>query len=157
MLFFVWEDAGVWPHWNHSFDMYLSCLEPAFHVFTSWVSSGCTVGSGCSLMAARWQVFFLSFQSSSGLTLKDGCDADDCDILCLLMGQVIFYFLTSWSRQYFEGISQTSILKTSIPSWHSHMPRKWQVRTRTQVPVCIPLSCLPLNFIFIPIILWPHP
>ena len=43
--------------------MHLSYLGPVSCVFTSWVSSGLTVGSGCSLMAARWQVFS-SFLSS---------------------------------------------------------------------------------------------
>ena len=28
MLFSVWKDARVWVPWNHSFDMYLSCLGP---------------------------------------------------------------------------------------------------------------------------------
>ena len=43
--------------------MHLSYLGPVSCVFISWVSSGCIVESGCSLMAARWQVFFsfLSF------------------------------------------------------------------------------------------------
>ena len=27
-LFYVWEDAGVWAHWNHSFQMYFSYMEP---------------------------------------------------------------------------------------------------------------------------------
>ena len=25
-LFYVWEDASIWAHWNHSFDMCLSSL-----------------------------------------------------------------------------------------------------------------------------------
>ena len=39
---------------------------------TSWVSSGLTAGSGCSPMAARWQVFFsaLSFLRAHQLTLE---------------------------------------------------------------------------------------
>ena len=44
--------------------MYLSYLGPVSCVITSWVSSGLTLGSGCSLMAVRWQVFFVSFLSS---------------------------------------------------------------------------------------------
>ena len=28
MLFSVWKDERVWVPWNHSFDMYLSCLGP---------------------------------------------------------------------------------------------------------------------------------
>ena len=48
MLCYVWEDARVWAHWNHSFDMHLSYLGPVSCVFSSWVSSGCTFGDGCS-------------------------------------------------------------------------------------------------------------
>ena len=32
--FYVWENARVWAHWNHSFDMLLSCLGPISRVFT---------------------------------------------------------------------------------------------------------------------------
>ena len=46
-LFYVWEDARVWAHWNHSFAMHLSSLGPVSCVFASWVPSGCTVGGGC--------------------------------------------------------------------------------------------------------------
>ena len=75
--FSVWEDARVWTHWNHSFDMHLSQLGPVSCVFTSWVPSGLTVGSGCSLRAARWQVFFVSFLSplrAHQLTVWGGCN-----------------------------------------------------------------------------------
>ena len=75
-LFCVWEDARVGAHWNHSFDMHLSYLGPVSWVFTSWVSSGFTLGSGCSLMAARWQVLFcfLSSLRAPPLTLGNGCN-----------------------------------------------------------------------------------
>ena len=73
-FFFVWEDTRVWAHWNHFFDMHHSYLGPVSCIFTSWVSSGLTIGSGCSLMAARWQVFsFLSFLRVHRLTLE-GCN-----------------------------------------------------------------------------------
>ena len=41
--------------------MCISGLGPVSCVFTSWVSTGLTVGSGCSLVAVRWQVFFSSW------------------------------------------------------------------------------------------------
>ena len=85
VLFYVWEDARVWAHWNHSFDMHLSSLGPVSCVFTSWVSSGLTVGSGCSLMAPRWQVFFPSWVPSGLTSWPSIVAADDCDILCLLI------------------------------------------------------------------------
>ena len=43
----------------------------------SWGSSGLTVGSGCSLMAAGWQVFFPSLVSS-GLTSSWSMIVCDC-------------------------------------------------------------------------------
>ena len=39
--------------------MHFNSLRPAPCVFTPWVSSGLSVGSGCSLVAVRRQVFFL--------------------------------------------------------------------------------------------------
>ena len=52
---------------NHSLYTHLSYLGPVSCVFTSWVSSGLNVRSGCSPMAASWQVFFPSW-ISLGLT-----------------------------------------------------------------------------------------
>ena len=49
---------------NHSFAMHLSYLGPVSCVFLFWVSPGLTIGNGCSLTAARWQEFFVSFLSS---------------------------------------------------------------------------------------------
>ena len=34
-LFCVWKDARVWAHWNHSFDIHLTCLEPVSFVCPS--------------------------------------------------------------------------------------------------------------------------
>ena len=64
-------------------------------VFTSWVSSGFTMGSGCSLMAARWQIVFPSWVPS-GLTSSPSGVAitDDCDVFCLPVWQEIFHL--SW-------------------------------------------------------------
>ena len=27
VLFYEWDDAGVWPHWNYFFDVHLNYLE----------------------------------------------------------------------------------------------------------------------------------
>ena len=44
-------------------------------VFTSQVSSGFTVGSGCSLITARWRYsFFMSFLRAHQLTICDDCN-----------------------------------------------------------------------------------
>ena len=75
--------------------MRLSYQGPVSCVFTSWVSSGLTVGSGCSLMAAGWQVCVPSWVSS-GLTSSCWRTAftDDCDILCFQIWQAIFRLST---------------------------------------------------------------
>ena len=72
--------------------MLLSCLGPAACVFTAWVSTGLPVGSGHSLRAARWQVFFISFLSSLRAHRWRAAIAHDRDILCWLTWQAIFYF-----------------------------------------------------------------
>ena len=66
-------EASVKDLWNHSLDMHLSYLGPC--ILISRVSSEFTIGSGCSLMAARWQVLFsfLSFLRFHQLTLE-GCN-----------------------------------------------------------------------------------
>ena len=82
LVHYVWEDARAWAHWNHSFVMCLSYLGPGSCVFTSWVSSGLTVGSGCYLMTARWQVFLPSWVSL-GLISSPSLVAtiiDDCSL-----------------------------------------------------------------------------
>ena len=107
-LFYVWEDAKVWSHWNHSFDMHLNYLGPVSRVFISWVPSGLSIGSGCSLRATRRRDFSPSWVSS-GLTSSafcDGCFADYCGILCLLLWQEIFHF----SEVITYGISKTILL-----------------------------------------------
>ena len=91
--FFVSEDARIWGLRNHSFErnMCWNYLGLVPFVFTSGVSSGLTVGSGCSLMAARWQVFFPSWVLS-GLTslFWSSAIAHDCDILVYWYGRKHF-------------------------------------------------------------------
>ena len=90
--------------------MHLCYLEPVSCVFTSWISLGLTIGSGCSLLAARWQGFFPSWVPSE-LTSSPSVVAaiyDNYDILSLLIGQEIFHFSTSqtpWSRQISEDVA----------------------------------------------------
>ena len=48
VVFYVWENAKIWAHWNHSFDMHLSSLRPVSCSFPFWVPSGCTLGGGCN-------------------------------------------------------------------------------------------------------------
>ena len=70
--FYVWEDARVWAHWNYSFHMHLSYLEPVswvFHILRfleahprEWLQSD----------AVRSQVFFsfLSAITAQELTVE---------------------------------------------------------------------------------------
>ena len=59
-------------------------------VFTSWISSGLIVGNGCSLMPARWQVFFISWVPSALISTPLAvAPTSDRDILCLLILQEI--------------------------------------------------------------------
>ena len=62
-------------------------------VFTSWASLRLTVGSGCSLMAVRWQLFFsfLGFLRAPWLT-REGSDCWWRWYPCLPIGQKIFHF-----------------------------------------------------------------
>ena len=65
VLVYVWEDARLWVHWNHTFDVHLSSLWPASCSFLSQVPSGLTV------RPLQW--------------------LDGCDILCLLKWQTAFF------------------------------------------------------------------
>ena len=69
-LFYVWEDARVWAHWNHSFDTHLNYLGPVSYFSPSWIPSGYTVRGvgGCN-----------------------GWWLDGHNILCLLIQQVTFF------------------------------------------------------------------
>ena len=61
--------------------------------FTSWASLGLTLGNGCHLMAARWQLFFsfLSSLRAHQLTLE-GCNCWRLWHPSLLIEQKIFHF-----------------------------------------------------------------
>ena len=76
VLFYVWEDARVWVHRRHSFDMHLSSLGPVtcvFHILSfprthhrEWLQS-----DGC------WMAGILSFLNSPRthqLTIHGGCN-----------------------------------------------------------------------------------
>ena len=72
---FVWEDASIWAHWNHSFHMYLSYLGPAscFLSFSGGIQQ---------LLDRRHQALFslsdtLWAQKFTfrGAEITDGCDS----------------------------------------------------------------------------------
>ena len=70
-LFSVWEDAKLWAHWNHSFDMHLSYLGPVFCAFPTCVPSGCTTEGWLQGLRAWKQAACLSPPwVLSGLTVR---------------------------------------------------------------------------------------
>ena len=83
----------AWAHWNHSFHMHLSYLSPVFCVFHILSSSVLTVGSGCSLMAARLHRYFLP----SWVTLGSGIHIWRARITDINMKE-IFHFSPSYYR-----------------------------------------------------------
>ena len=118
MLFYVGEDARIWVHWNHSFEMHLTYLGPVFCVFaTTWVSSRLILGSDCSLMAAQWQIFS-SFLSFLGLIISHWrvTVTDDYDILVHWYGRK-YSFLN-----IFEGNIICDIFKYSFRSVECPLP-----------------------------------
>ena len=69
----------------------LICTSPIWGpIFCVFTSLGLNVGSGCYLMAARWQVFF-SFLSSLRAHKLVALIADERDCLYLLIWQEIFH------------------------------------------------------------------
>ena len=90
-LFSVCNDAGIWAHWNHSFDTHLSYLGPVscFHIL-SFLSSGLTVGIGCSLGAGI--LLLPKFPQSSPAHHCGGCSRWWLWHPCLLIWQEIFHF-----------------------------------------------------------------
>lgn len=66
VLFYIWEDARVWAHWNYSLDMHLNCLGPLSCLSPSWIPPRCTKSSGllwlmawCDISSSpEWQAAF---------------------------------------------------------------------------------------------------
>ena len=97
MLFCVREEARVWAHWNHSFEMHLNYLGPVSCFPPSWIPSGCRVGGGCS----GWGLL-------------------GCNILGLLIWQVTFFIhklnqsfshQVKWPRQVPSSFKRTNYLE----------------------------------------------
>ena len=118
------EDARVWAHWNHSFDLHLSYLGPVSCAFTSW---GFTTG----VAAVRWLLdgilCFLPEVPQGSPVTKVAAIADDYKVLCLLIGQAIFY-----------------VLKTTTASVVAHeyqlTQNFWSVSSRNHWPLEYPKS-----------------
>ena len=101
-LFYLWENARVWPHWNHSFHMHLHSLGPVSCVFHILSSSVLTAGSGCSLMATKLGRYSSPSRVPLGLRnshLK-GKNLWWLWHSCLLIWQEIFHFSTHIYHTY---------------------------------------------------------
>ena len=149
MLFYAREDARVWAHWNHSLDMHLSYLGPVscFHIL-SFFFSGLNLGSGYSLVAARWQVFFPSWVSSGLISSPFTVAAlpDDCDILCLLTWQQIFRFSQSWVGTP----KQCCLSNHHFPSWKCRGKARQREVKSTRLHVAIKIK-LKIHFLSAPL------
>ena len=89
MLFYLWEDQKE-SGFTEIILWYDPQLSAASILFST--SSGLTIGSGCSLMDARWQVFFfLSSLRANQFTLQ-GCNHWKLWLSCLLIWQEILRF-----------------------------------------------------------------
>ena len=132
-----------------SFLWYAPHLFGANVFFTFWVSSGFTVGRGCSPMAARRQAFFPSWVPS-GLTSSPSvvaAIADDCGIICLL----IFHFSCSYTCIFLREI-QNSSLYTYGHQFESRQCREgWLHKLQGVAPTSSPTLCptSPVLFAFL--------
>ena len=123
MLFYAWEEARVWGPWNHSL-WSTSAIWGRYPVFTSWVSSGLTVGSGCRLMAARWQAFLPSWVPSGLISspFRVAATADNSAILCLIRSKhSISQFLglgATWGPGPWPVHAGSSVLSCIFSFWN---------------------------------------
>ena len=119
VLFYVWEDARVWAHWNHSFDIpqlsgaSILCFYIPSHHKECWKSAGCYTAD---IPFPSWVL--------SGLTsspLVEAAMSDDSDILCLLIRQEIFPFLVVWFHfcKYLPIRGPSKFHSQILPQYHN--------------------------------------
>ena len=117
MLFYVWEDAGVWTHWNHSSDIHLSYPGWGASIlhFLIWSLLGCTAVGGVAVAAdslvGKHPVFTLSSLGADW----DGCNgmAWCCNDLCLLIRQVAFLAHRSIGNLFWEASEVIFMLRST--------------------------------------------
>ena len=101
----------IWACLNHSFDFQLSYLEPVSFTFPSWVSSGCTIAEDYS----DWWL-------------------DGCSILCLLAGNIFFFFLKKTEHRRIDAFKQWCWRKLLRVSWTARWSN--QSNQKEISPVC---------------------
>ena len=97
MLSCVWEDVGLWAHWNHSFDIHLSYL--GWHPgFSHPEFPQATLLGWLQWLRAWWQAFCCfypeSLKAPCGVVEEGGVVANRYNILCLLTWQAAFFIHT---------------------------------------------------------------
>ena len=126
MLFSIWKYVRVWVCWNPSFDMHLTYMEPASCVFTAWVPSGLTMRMTTIWWLLDKQVLFsfLSSLRARQLRVAGGCIPDDCDILCLLIWQVVFHFsVPPFGPKFNQYLGDIS--------WPIFVPKHWEAHSKS--------------------------
>ena len=106
----------------------LICTSAIWGQYPVFIFSGLTIGSGCSLMAARWQVFFFFLISLGAhqLTVRGGCSRSW--LCCCSVAQSVWLFETSWTHarlgfsvlQCLPEFAQTHVHWVSDASQPSH-------------------------------------
>ena len=71
--FCIWEDAKVWAHWSHSFDMHLSSIGPASCILL-WTSSGYLIGDGQAVADCLMTGILFQSWVCSRFTVGGGCN-----------------------------------------------------------------------------------
>ena len=113
-VFYVWEDARVWTHWSHSFDVHLRSLGPGSCVFTTWVPQGLLWG-----VAVVW--WLLDGRCSF---LPESPQGSPAHYLWWLQLLRIVTFFVHWygrkysiSQYYFHFMDKVTEVKQSQKTW----------------------------------------
>ena len=129
MLFFEWEDAGIWAHGNYSFDMHLSYLGPVSCVLSSCTPSGVTIGGCCSLALLLGRIEGRRRRGNRGW---NGCMAS--------LAQWVWVWANS-GRSWRAG--NPGILQSMGSQWVRH---DWATEQQQHIAwffVCLFPSCVP--------------
>ena len=113
-VFYVREDARVWTHWSHSFDVHLSSLGLGSCVFTTWVPQSLLWG-----VAAVW--WLMDGRCSF---LPESPQGSPAHYLWWLQLLRIVTFFVHWygrkysiSQYYFHFMDKVTEVKQSQKTW----------------------------------------
>ena len=141
----------VWAHWNHSFDMHLTYLEPVSCIFSSWVYSELTMGTGCSLLKAAAK----SLQSCP--TLCDPIDGSPPGFIVpgILQARTLQWVAISFSNAWkwkvkVKSLSRVRLLATPWTAAYQAPPSMGFSRQEYWSGVPLPSPLVPLVQTFYP-------